>query len=86
MMSSVIIIEITLKYTPAVRSNILSKLLCKLCVILQSRVLRVVCPHLRIRLVGDSPCNCSVAVRVNRLMVVSLCAETIKPVSEGDEI
>ena len=36
--------------------------------------------------VGDSPCNYSVAIRVNSVMLVSLCAETIKPVSEGDEI
>ena len=36
---------------------------------------------------GDSPCNHnSVAIRVNRVMLVSLCAETIKPVSEGDKI
>ena len=32
-------------YTPAVRSNILSKLVFASCVILRSRVLRVVCPH-----------------------------------------
>ena len=32
--------------------------------------------------VGDSPCNYSVAIRVNRVMMLgSLCAETIKPVS-----
>ena len=36
--------------------------------------------------VGDSPCNYSVAIRVNRVMLVSLFAETIKPVSEGDKI
>ena len=42
---------------------------------------------LRIRQVGDSPCNySSVAIRVNRVMLVSLCAGTIKPVSEGDKI
>ena len=35
---------------------------------------------------GDSPCNYSVAIRVNRVMLVSLCAETIKPVSEEDKI
>ena len=28
-------------------------------------------------LVGDLPCNYSVAIRVNRVMLVSLCAETI---------
>ena len=34
--------------------------------------------------VGDSPWNYSVAcTRVNRVMLVSLCAETIKPVFEG---
>ena len=34
------------EYTPpAVRSNILSKLIFASCVILRSRVLRVVCPH-----------------------------------------
>ena len=34
------------------------------------------------------PCNYSVlvAIRVNRVMLDSLCAETIKPVSEGDKI
>ena len=38
-------------------------------------------------IVGDSPWNYSVAcTRVNRVMLVSLCAETIKPVSEGDKI
>ena len=36
--------------------------------------------------VGDSPWNYSIAVRVNRVMFVRLCAETIKPVSEGDKI
>ena len=30
--------------------------------------------------------NYSVAIRVNRVMLGSLCAETIKPVSEGDKI
>ena len=34
--------------------------------------------------VGDSPCNYSVAIRVSRVILGSLCAETIKPVSEGD--
>ena len=36
--------------------------------------------------VGDSPYNYSVAIRVNRVILVSLCAETIKPVSEGHKI
>ena len=35
--------------------------------------------------VGDSPCNYSVAIRVNKVMLVSLCAETIKPDSERDK-
>ena len=35
--------------------------------------------------VGDSPYNySSVAIRVNRVMLVSLCAETVRPVSERD--
>ena len=55
----------------------------KLCVILRSRVLRVVCPHY---IIGDSPCNYSVAIRVDMVMLGSLCAETEKPVSEGDRI
>ena len=36
--------------------------------------------------VGDPPCNYSVAIRVNGVMLGSLCAETMKPVSEGDKI
>ena len=36
--------------------------------------------------VGDSACNYSVAIRVNRVMLVILCAGTIEPVSEGDKI
>ena len=47
--------------------------LCKLCVILRSRVLRVVCPHLGYRSVGDSPWNYSVAMKVNR----SVCARKL---------
>ena len=35
--------------------------------------------------VGDSPYNYSVAIRVDRVMLVSLCAETIKPVSDGSK-
>ena len=35
---------------------------------------------------SDSPYNYSVAIRVNRMILVSLCAETMKPVSEGDII
>ena len=38
-------------------------------------------------LVGDSLlCNYSVAISVNRVMLVSLFAETKKPVSEGEKI
>ena len=40
---------------------------------------------LRIKVV-DSNCNYSVAVRVNRVMSGSLCAERIKPVSEEDKM
>ena len=59
--------------------------LCKLCVTLRSRVLRVVCPHQGYR--SATPLAIySVDIRVNRVMLVSLCAETIKPVSEGDKI
>ena len=36
--------------------------------------------------VGDSPYSYSVAIRVNRMILVSLCAETIKPVSEGQNL
>ena len=36
--------------------------------------------------VGNSSCKYNVAIRVNRVILVSLCAETIKPVSEGDKI
>ena len=36
--------------------------------------------------VGDSPCNYSVAITVNRVMLGSLCAETLKHVSEADKI
>ena len=34
---------------------------------------------------GDSLCNYSVAIRVNRVMLVSLCAETMKPVFEENK-
>ena len=36
--------------------------------------------------VGDSPWNYSVAIRVNRVMLVSLCAETMKPVFEWNKV
>ena len=56
---------------------------CKLCVILRSRVLRVC---VLIKDIGRRlPYNYSVAIMVNRVMLGSLCAETIKPVSEGDK-
>ena len=60
--------------------------LCKLCVILRSRVLRVVCLYSGYTSVTPL-CNYSVAIRVKRLTLVSLCAETIKnPVFEGNKI
>ena len=59
---------------------------CKLCVILRSRVLRVVCPHIEDIGRRLPSCNYSVSIRVNRVMFVSLFAETIKPVSVGDKI
>ena len=60
--------------------------LCKPCVILRSRVLRVVCPQYGYRSATPLATNYCVAIRVNRVMLLSLCAETIKPVSEGDRI
>ena len=68
------------------RSNILSKLIFvqAVCDTPIARITGCV-SSLRIE-VGDSPYNYSVAIRVNRVMSVSLCAETIKPVSEGDKI
>ena len=57
--------------------------ICKLCVI-RTPIARVT--SLR-ACVGDFPCNYSVAcTRVDRVMSVSLCAETIKHVLEGDKI
>ena len=72
-------IKLHCSQAPAVIEDFVETHLCKLCVILRSRVLRVA-------YVGNSPCNYSVAIRVNRVMLVSLCAETIKPVLEGDKI
>ena len=50
-----------------------------------ARITGCVSSSLRIE-VGDPPCNyipgSVVAIRVNRVMLVSLCAETIKPVSD----
>ena len=34
----------------------------------------------------DSPWNYSVAIRVNTVMLLSLCAETLKPVFARDKI
>ena len=57
--------------------------ICKLCVILPLRVLLCV-SSLRIS-VGTSPWNYNIAcTKVNRVMLV--CAETVKPVLEGDKI
>ena len=36
--------------------------------------------------VGHSPWNYSVAITANRVMLVSVCAETIDPILEGDKI
>ena len=49
------------------------------------RISRVAFPNLAYMSATHS-CNYSVAIRVNRVMLVSLCAETIKPVSEGGKI
>ena len=59
--------------------------LCKLCVVFRSRVLRVVC-HQGYSSATPLATTGSIAIRVNRVMLVSLCAETIEPVSEGDKI
>ena len=59
--------------------------LCLLCVILRSRVLRVACLHHGFRSATPLTTTVSVAIRVNRVMSVSLCAETIKPVFMGDK-
>ena len=69
------------------RSNILAKLILASCTVRDTPIARITgfVSSLRI-LVGDSPCNYSVAIRVSRVMLVSLCAETIKHVSEGDKL
>ena len=69
--------NIKIKNIPAVRSNIFFKT--HLC-ILRSRVLRVVYPHLGHRS-ATPPATTAVyvAIRVNRVILVSLCAETMKP-------
>ena len=62
---------------------------CKLCVILRSRVLRVVCPHYGYRSatpLGTTRYSSVACTGVNRVMLINLCAETIKPVFEGDKI
>ena len=74
-----------LKYPPAVRSNILSN--SSLQAVCDTPIARITSCVSSIRIqVGDSPCNYSVAIRVSRVLLGSLCAETIKPVSEGDKI
>ena len=61
--------------------------LCKLYVILRSRVLLGVCPHQRHRSAIPLGTTVSVAcTRVNRAMLVSLCAEIVKAVFKGDKI
>ena len=60
--------------------------LCKLCVMLRSRVVRVVSPHegyIGRRLVLEVH---SVARSGSTVMLVCLCAETIKLAFEGDKI
>ena len=58
--------------------------LCKLC---DTPIARIKGCVSGLRLwVSDSPCNYSVAIRVNGVMLVSLCAETILPVFEGNQI
>ena len=54
-----------------------------LCVILRSRVLQVVCPHQGIGRQLPLELQCSYQGQQGD---VSLCAETIKPVFEGDKI
>ena len=68
------------------RSKILSKLvfLQSVCDTLIARITGCL-SSLRI-LIGESPCNYSVATRVNSVMLGSLCTETLKPVSEGVKI
>ena len=74
-----------LKYTPAVRSKICrNSSLQAVCDTPIARITSCV-SSLRIE-VGDSACNYSVAIRVNRVMLGSLFTETVKPVSEGDKI
>ena len=59
--------------------------LCKLCVILSIARITGFVSSLSIE-VGDSPYNCSVSIRVNRVILVSLYTEPKKPVSEGGKI
>ena len=59
--------------------------LCKLCVILSIARITGCVSSLSIE-VGDSPYNCSVSIRVNRVILVSLYTEPKKPVSEGGKI
>ena len=49
-------------------------------------LLQMIHPVFLLPQVGDSPWIYSVAIRINRVLLVSLCAETIKLVFEGDTI
>ena len=58
--------------------------LCKLCDTPIARITSCV-PSLRIQ-VGDSPYNYSVAIRVKRVILVSLCAKTIYIDPKNDDL
>ena len=61
--------------------------LCKLCAILRSRVLLALCPPQGYRSATPLLCNYSVAcTRINRVMLVSMCAQTVKDVFEENKI
>ena len=64
---------------PAVRSKISSKLIF-LQAVCDTPIARITSCVSSFKDIGrpDSPCNYSVAIRVNRVMLVSLCAETMK--------
>ena len=75
-----------LNYSPAVRSNILSKLIFASCVWYSDRAhygLYVLIKYTARRLPLQLQC---VAIRVNRVMIIRVCAEAMKPVFEGDKI
>ena len=68
------------------RSKILSKLIFESCVLYSDRTYYELCVLIK-DLGRRLPLqHYSVAIRVNRVMLGSLYAETIKPVSEGDKI